>query len=214
MRIIGGNLRGRRIAAPPGKGTRPMLDRVREAMFSTLTPWLPGARVLDLFAGTGSLGLEALSRGATHARMVEKARHVAELLRDNVASLGLEDRTIVVEDDALAPRCWIDGPGFDVVFLDPPYPFLEEPDRRRAVFGALASLVAEHLAPEGVLVFHSPKRVVTRRDFPPGTACAERRYGTNMLWYVQAAGEDEVAAEDDAEGDSADSDAPPDPPLQ
>ena len=82
MRIIGGEFRGRRIAAPPGKGTRPMLDRVREAMFSTLAPWFSeSACVLDLFAGSGSLGLEALSRGATMVRLVEAEPKIKASLR-------------------------------------------------------------------------------------------------------------------------------------
>src|SRR5690606_13703278 len=88
VRIIAGIHLGRRIAAPPGRGTRPMLDRMPEALFSTLAPWLPDAVVLDLFAGSGSLGLEALSRGARSARLVERDAAAARVLADNVALLG------------------------------------------------------------------------------------------------------------------------------
>src|SRR5262245_22796072 len=110
MRIIAGRQRGRRIRAPEGLGTRPMLDRVREAMFATLMPWLLDANVLDLFAGSGSLGLEALSRGARSARMVERHAPTLALLRDNLAALALEDRATVVRGDALAATTWGDGP--------------------------------------------------------------------------------------------------------
>ena len=94
MRIIAGELRGRRLKTPKGIETRPMLDRVREAMFSTLGPWVEGANVLDLFAGTGSLGLEALSRGARHARMVENGRSMVRSLRESVFELDMEQRCI------------------------------------------------------------------------------------------------------------------------
>ncbi len=185
MRIIGGELSGRRIAAPHGRGTRPMLDRVREAMFSTLAPWLDGARVLDLFAGTGSLGFEALSRGAAHATLVEQGIGVIPLLEENVAELALEARTMIVRGDALAARSWGETARFDIVFLDPPYPMVREAGTRRVVFLALAELVQEHLAPEGIVVLHTPKRCIGRGDFPAGLRTAERKYGTNVLWYVQ-----------------------------
>ena len=94
MRIIAGEFRGRRIEAPPGDGTRPMLDRVREALFSTLGERVDGARVLDLFAGSGSLGLEALSRGARVARMVEQHPRAYATLKENVELLGAADRAL------------------------------------------------------------------------------------------------------------------------
>src|SRR6186713_2677315 len=96
MRIIAGTHRGRRIAAPPGETTRPMLDRMREALFSTLAPWLADACVLDLFAGSGSLGLEALSRGARRARFVERDAETARLIADNARLLGEEARAEIV----------------------------------------------------------------------------------------------------------------------
>ena len=106
MRIIAGELGGRRIAAPPGKGTRPMLDRVREALFSSLGERVEGAAVLDLFAGSGSLGLEALSRGARSVRLVESDRHAAALLRQTLETLAVAERVELVVADALAPASW------------------------------------------------------------------------------------------------------------
>ncbi|MEW6073636.1 MAG: 16S rRNA (guanine(966)-N(2))-methyltransferase RsmD [Planctomycetota bacterium] len=190
MRIIAGAFRGRRLLAPAGRETRPMLDRVREALFGTLAPWLEGARVLDLFAGTGSLGLEALSRGAARVRFVERAP--AALLRQNVAALGVEERATVVEGDALDRREWGEGEPYDVVLLDPPYPLLLDPTSRRAVLAAVESLAARHLAPEGIVVLHAPRGELDRPDFPPCLALAERRYGTNTLWYAQRRGESEA----------------------
>jgi 16S rRNA (guanine966-N2)-methyltransferase len=167
-----------------------MLDRVREALFSTLAPWLDGAFVLDLFAGSGSLGLEALSRGARAARFVERGGRASACLGENVQQLGFGEVAEIVRGDALSPRSWGVEPA-DVVFLDPPYPLLEELRSRRAVFGALEALVRAHLAPQGVLVFHAPKAMVLRSELTSGLACRERTYGSNALWYVQAGGEDE-----------------------
>ncbi len=184
MRIIGGTHRGRRLEAPEGLATRPMLDRVREALFSTLAPWSRGAVVLDLFAGSGGLGLEALSRGARHVRFVERDKRAAACLRENVEQLGLERSVAIVRGDALAPASWGEELA-DIVFLDPPYALLDERKTRLALFGALAELAREHLAPSGVLVFHAPRRALLRSEFAAGLAARERAYGTNALWYVQ-----------------------------
>lgn len=214
MRIIGGEHRGRRIAAPEGRATRPMLDRVREAVFSTVTPWLAGARVLDLFAGSGSLGLEALSRGAATARFVERDERVLGLLRSNARELGLLERSTLVPGDALSPFAWGEG-RFDLVFLDPPYPMLSgkglagkelsgtgppgEGGTRTLVIQALESLVREHLAPDGVVVFHAPRDGFDPRLLSPDLVVRRRVYGTNAILYVGAddgEGEDAGAARD------------------
>lgn len=121
MRIIAGNWGGRRIAAPPGRGTRPTLDRVREAWMSSVAPYLPGARVLDLFAGSGALGLEALSRGAEHAVFVEQAEGALGTLRANIRALGAQGCTEVIRADALRYVNGLEPGAFDVAFADPPY---------------------------------------------------------------------------------------------
>jgi 16S rRNA (guanine(966)-N(2))-methyltransferase RsmD len=179
VRIIAGEFARRRIAAPAGRGTRPMLGRVREALFSTLQPRLPEALVLDLFAGTGSLGLEALSRGAGRVRFVERAAPALAALRKNVDALGVGDRVAVVVGDALAPTSW--GPPADVIFLDPPYALLA--DARDRVLCAVRMLVTEQLRPGGILVLHVPRGRLGPTDYP-GLAARVRRYGTNDLWYV------------------------------
>ncbi|MFC0388952.1 16S rRNA (guanine(966)-N(2))-methyltransferase RsmD [Muricoccus vinaceus] len=126
MRIVAGRWRGRTLLSPPGEGTRPTADRVRQALFDALwhAPWagramVEGALVLDAFAGTGALGLEALSRGAARAVFMERDRAALAVLRANVASLKAEEWTKVLACDALRP------PRAEVpcglVFLDPPY---------------------------------------------------------------------------------------------
>lgn len=184
MRVIAGELRGRRLKAPEGEATRPMLDRVRESLFGTLQPWLEGAFVLDLFAGSGSLGIEALSRGARHARFVERGPQAFQCLVGNIAELELDDAVELVRGDALHPGSWGERP-FDIVFLDSPYPLLDELRTRQALFEAMETLVRAHLRPEGVLVFHAPQRRVSAREFAADLVVRERVYGSNSLWYVQ-----------------------------
>jgi 16S rRNA (guanine966-N2)-methyltransferase len=191
MRIIAGRHRGRRIRAPAGFLTRPMLDRVREAMFGTLAPWTEDARVLDLFAGSGALGLEALSRGARAARLVEQHPATVRLLRENVRALGQADRVEVVRGDALAPRSWRGGGVFehgaryDLIFMDPPYAMLEDLGRRRAVLDALTRLVRGHLSGPGYLVLHAPRRLLSEAAFAPDLTVARREYGSTALWYLR-----------------------------
>ena len=180
MRIIAGELRGRRIAAPAGTGTRPMLDRVREALFSALMPRLPGALVLDLFAGSGSLGLEAVSRGARHVRCVEDGRRALVQLRTNVQTLGVADRVEIVAGNALSPVHWLSG--VDIVFLDPPYALVAE--HRSRVLDALATLLAHHLHADGICVLHVRHGALAAPDLP-APRVRVRRYGTSDLWFVE-----------------------------
>jgi len=121
VRIVAGEWRGRTIRAPAGKAVRPTLDRVREAWMSILQPRLPGARVLDLFAGSGALGLEALSRGASHADFVDDSVRSLDAIRANLATLGAADRAQVTRADALGFVGSLDVDAYDVAFADPPY---------------------------------------------------------------------------------------------
>ena len=128
MRIVGGKFKGRAIAAPEGRDTRPTSDRAREALFNVLahaawSPGLDGRRVLDLFAGTGALGLEAMSRGAAFALFVETDAGARGVIRDNIEALGLFGNTRIHRRDAtdLGVKPAGLGEPFDLVFLDPPY---------------------------------------------------------------------------------------------
>lgn len=120
MRIIGGSLGGRRLRAPRGLATRPTGDRVREAIFNILGPPPDGARVLDLFAGAGGLGLEALSRGAAEATFVDASAAACRAIDDNARDLGLVGRVRVIRGDVHRVLARLAGP-FEWIFLDPPY---------------------------------------------------------------------------------------------
>ena len=121
MRIVAGRWRGRRIKAPAGDRVRPTADRVREAWMSIVGPWIPGARVLDLFAGSGALGLEALSRGAAVAEFVEIAPASLAVLRANVDALDAAAGAIIHRADAMRFVHGLEPHAFDIAFADPPY---------------------------------------------------------------------------------------------
>ncbi|MCY7341535.1 MAG: 16S rRNA (guanine(966)-N(2))-methyltransferase RsmD [Pseudonocardia sp.] len=176
-RIIAGRAGGRRLAVPP-RGTRPTSDRVREALFAALDhdPGLDGAAVLDLCAGSGALGLEALSRGAGHALFVESDPRAAAVLRRNVAELGLLGAVVRVAPAAVVLAVPA-GRGYDVVLVDPPY---EVPDAEIA--GWLRSAAAHGwLAADATVVV---ERAARTGSFPwpePTRPARERRYGDTVL---------------------------------
>ena len=121
MRIVAGQWRGRRLIAPAGDTARPTADRVREAWMSIVNPWLAGARVLDVFAGSGALGIEALSRGAVSADFVESAAASLTAIGENLQSVGAGDEARVIKSDAIAFLGKLEAHAYDVAFADPPY---------------------------------------------------------------------------------------------
>jgi 16S rRNA (guanine966-N2)-methyltransferase len=154
MRVLAGALKGRRLSIPKGQATRPTSDRVRIACLDTLMPYLPAGPFLDLFAGAGGVGIEALSRGAPSAVFVETAGLALRALRDNLEALGLGDRARAVREDAARAVLALSqgGARFAVVFLDPPY---DSPHAARALEAVAAGAV---LAPAAVVVLqHSTK---------------------------------------------------------
>lgn len=174
MRIVAGRWGGRRLVAPRGRATRPTADRVREALFSALGP-LGGARVLDLFAGSGALGLEALSRGAAEATFVDSDAAAARAVRANLAALeAAEDEAEVRRADARAflRNARARGRQYDLVFLDPPY------RRAGALAEALAGDLAAVLAPRARVVAESDRRSPLAL---PLELEAERRYGDTVI---------------------------------
>jgi 16S rRNA (guanine966-N2)-methyltransferase len=174
VRVVAGRFGGRRLQAPPGRGTRPTSDRVREALFSTLGP-LDGARVLDLFAGSGALGIEALSRGAASAVLVERDPRAVAVIRANLDALGLEapEATIHAGPARTALR-GASGRGdtYDLIFLDPPY--RSAPGLGQELFAALEPL----LSGGGRVVTESDRRAPLELPFP---LAHERRYGDTLI---------------------------------
>lgn len=182
-RVIGGRAGGRRLDTPRGEATRPTSDRVREALFSAVEArWGPleGARFLDLYAGSGAVGLEAWSRGADTVTFVESDRRTAGVVRGNARRLGLARADVVARSVASVLGAPPPAP-YDVVFLDPPYPLGEED-----LADVLARLATgAWLAPSALVVVERSARS-PEPAWPPGLAFEqERRYGETRLWYAQ-----------------------------
>lgn len=192
-RIISGRAGGRRIQTPPGSGTRPTSDRVREALFSRLEHLdvLQDAHVLDLYAGSGALGLEAASRGAASVLLVESARAAGAVARRNAADLGLPGVTVRVDT---VERALLGGPPatagrYDPVLADPPYDVTED-----ALADVLQLLVTHGwLGSDALVVVERSSRSPEPR-WPAGLdAAGERRYGETKMWFADFAGDPEVA---------------------
>ena len=172
MRVIAGAHKGRRLTAPPGRTTRPTSDRVREALFSILGARVPDARVLDLFAGSGALGIEALSRGAGAVTFVDNDPAAVRVIRANLSGIG--EAQVLRRDAHRALRSAREnGCQYDLVFLDPPYRHAETLGR------TLGDAIAAVLAPDGLAVSESARR--SPLDLPPLLIDDERRYGDTLI---------------------------------
>jgi len=182
MHVLAGALKGRRLVTPRGLRTRPTADQVRIALMDALMPHLPGARLLDLFAGAGGVGLEALSRGAAHVTFVERDARAVAALRQNVATLGVETETRVLRLDvarALA-RLAEAGERFEIVFLDPPYE------------GARVATTLERLGtsplvvPGGRVIAQHPTKTPPPAEIGRLQVVRTRRFGETALTFFRA----------------------------
>ena len=190
MRVIAGSARGRRLRSPDGTDTRPTSDRVREAVFNALFSQglVVDARVADLFAGSGALGIEALSRGAAHVWFVERDRDARSVIDDNLDTLGFRERATVLDADATVVSGAL-GDGLDVVLADPPYTFDAWP--------ALLSSVRPRLANHGVVVAEAGGSIAV----PAGwEKMRERTYGGTVITFVTPPGDDRPQPPDDVPG--------------
>lgn len=188
MRIIAGEFRGRRLLAPETDATRPVTDRVKQSLFDILAPRLEAARVYDCFAGTGSMGLECLSREALHATFFEADRSASARLRRNIETVSVQGRSRVLTQDLFR---WFDaepplaeGHRIDLIFLDPPYRFLRE---RRDDLRKLAARMAErHLAADGLVVFRHD--AADSLELPGLVVADARTYGGMALEFLRVGG--------------------------
>ncbi|HET9969834.1 MAG TPA: 16S rRNA (guanine(966)-N(2))-methyltransferase RsmD [Streptosporangiaceae bacterium] len=181
-RVIAGEAGGRRLAVPDGRDTRPTSDRAREGLFATITSIagpLDGARVLDLYAGSGAVGLEALSRGAGHVLLVEQGARAVRVIKENIEAIGLPGAVLVADR---VERALARGPGgdrYDIVFADPPYALAD------AAVERVLELLAEGgwLAPGALVIVERATRSGPV-SWPDGfTPDRDRRYGEATFWY-------------------------------
>lgn len=176
MRIISGTARGRIIEAPEGRNTRPTLDKVREALFGSIQFDIPDSRVLDLFAGSGSLGLEALSRGARQAVFNDSSAECVRIIKNNAEKLGFLDRSVIMQRDYAACLAFFAGrEPFDFIFIDPPY-------QRGLAQPAVEQIFALNLLAKG-------GRIIIERDAKDdSTYCGKilsiKKYGATELVFL------------------------------
>ena len=177
MRVIAGRWRGHPLRAPTGRKTRPTPERVREAWMSALQPWIPDATVLDLFAGSGALGLEALSRGASRVTFVEKARSALDALDTNIDRLGARAEVEVIRGDAIAWMRRLDAGAYDIALADPPY--------HRGFSEAIIERFLEKPFAEWLWIEHAADEKLP--DLP---GARTRRYGDTAITSIPATTED------------------------
>jgi len=182
MRIIAGEFRGRKLLGPASDVTRPVTDRVKQSVFDILTPRLDDARVYDCFAGTGSMGLECLSRGAKHVTFFEADRPALLRLRENIKTIQCGPRTQVVPGDLFK---WISSTSppekADIIFLDPPYRFLHEKPGELLEWAEHVAL--KHAAPDALIVFRHD--VADTLALPPLNVTDQREYGGMIVEFLR-----------------------------
>jgi 16S rRNA (guanine966-N2)-methyltransferase len=181
-RVIAGEAGGRRLAVPGGRDTRPTSDRAREGLFATITSItgsLAGARVLDLYAGSGAVGLEALSRGAGHVLLVESGARAARVIRANIEAIGLPGAEVITDRVERVLTRGPDGGRYDIVFADPPYALADQ-----EVSAMLAALNDQDWLAPGALVIVERATRSGPVSWPAGIAPERaRRYGEATFWY-------------------------------
>jgi 16S rRNA (guanine966-N2)-methyltransferase len=180
IRVIGGTAKGRHLKIVPGDSTRPIMDRVKEALFNILAASIPEASFLDLYAGTGSVGIEALSRGADYATFVENDKVAARVIEENLMTTGLTEFGRVVRADV---RDYLRRPAseaFEVVFIAPP--------QYKGLWKETLLLLDKnpnHVAPDGIVVVQIDPQEKSEIELSALTAYDERRYGNTMLWFFE-----------------------------
>jgi len=183
LRVISGVCRGRRLKAPRGMATRPTADRVKEAVFNVLAQQVRGSRVLDVFAGTGALGIEALSRGADEAVFIDNNRAAWQALQDNLQSSGLWEQSSVFYGDFAKVLPRLTG-GFDIIFLDPPY------NQGLVAPAAMLVVAGRLLRADGVLVLETNSGQRELPDIRQLKLLKESNYGDTAVIYYEIVQED------------------------
>lgn len=181
MRVITGTARGRKLKAPKGMETRPTSDRIKEALFNIIGSRIIDIKFLDLYAGTGAIGIEAISRGAKKAVFVEKNPHAVKIIRDNLELTGLPSRAAVLANDANRAMEILQSEGyvFDIVFIDPPY-------RRELVKTSLEKLdLCKLIVPGGLVIAESSKTDVLPDEVGHLKRFRQEKYGDTVLTFYQ-----------------------------
>jgi 16S rRNA (guanine966-N2)-methyltransferase len=183
MRVIAGKYRGRRLKSPPSDRTRPTSDRLRETLFNVLTPRIEGARFLDLCAGTGAVGIEALSRGAEHTTFVDQSRRMCALIEANLDALGIENDVEIATAEVseyLRRLVKMEAKPFEIVFFDPPYQADYE-----GVLAYFGDHSAQLLATDALLIAEHDKRKELSEEIGRLKRYRKVKQGDSVLSFYQ-----------------------------
>ncbi|HJW87160.1 MAG TPA: 16S rRNA (guanine(966)-N(2))-methyltransferase RsmD [Candidatus Brocadiaceae bacterium] len=188
MRVIAGSARGISLTSVKGDKTRPIQDRTKESLFNILSGIIRDSRVMDLYAGTGAIGIEALSRGASSCIFVEHNKQVVQIIKDNLTATGLQNKATVIKCDVLESASYLEREGIklDIVFAAPPYPLVEKNAYRSELLTFFSILSEKHIIqPEGIVILQQRK---AEFQMPPEASCLElfdtRMYGdTQVLFF-------------------------------
>jgi len=177
LRVIGGSFKRTKLAEVPGDVTRSTKDRVKESLFNMLAPDIPGAHVCDLFAGSGALGIEALSRGALHTTFIERNHQAFSVLRQNIGALPLKGKTTIYRSDALTTLKTFNQ-GFDVILIDPPY--------RKGLVDKALTVISENtlLNPQGIIAVLSENNVTLNIQVPL-TITKDKNVGITKITLIE-----------------------------
>ena len=181
MRVIAGSAKGRKLKIVPGDTTRPITDRTKEALFSILGDWIIEARILDVFGGTGAVGIEALSRGAAHVTFVEKSNVATRIIGENLRSTGLADRAFVKRGDAFKFLAQPPAEPFDLIYIAPP--------QYQEMWVTAINMVDEHLSqwllPDGAVIVQIHPREYRELELQNLVLYDERKYGSTLLCFYE-----------------------------
>lgn len=197
MRVIAGSARGIGLTSVKGDKTRPIQDRTKESLFNILSGIIQDSRVMDLYAGTGAIGIEALSRGAASCIFVEHNKQVVQIIKDNLTATGLQNKATVIKCDVLEIASCLERENIklDIVFAAPPYPLVEKNAYRSELLTFFSILSEKHIIqPEGIVILQQRK---AEFQMPPEAACLglfdTRMYGdTQVLFFRNKAIEKNV----------------------
>ena len=185
MRICGGIKKGMNLISPKGMKTRPMIERIKLAMFNIIGEEIEGARILDCFSGSGALGLEALSRGAQECHFVENGRHALPALKANIEKSQLHKCKLITKSAFFVAKS-LGEQTFDIVFMDPPYKYIDHPCERKKTLDFIAELLQSIGAQNSLLILHCRRHAMSGCPIPQTLEVeSKREYGSAELWFLR-----------------------------
>ncbi|WP_372370003.1 16S rRNA (guanine(966)-N(2))-methyltransferase RsmD [Candidatus Uabimicrobium sp. HlEnr_7] len=185
MRICSGSIKGMNLNSPKGMKTRPMIERVKLALFNIIGEEIHGAKVLDCFSGSGALGLEALSRGAVECHFVENGRHVLPVLKANIEKSKFTQWKLTPKSAFFVKKS-LPEQHFDIVLMDPPYKYIDHPCERKETLEFISELMKHACKQDSLVILHCRRHAMAGSPIPKSLELeSKREYGSSELWFLR-----------------------------